>query len=201
MQRYIAHIRKEQIINVALAIVVEEGVEAATMRRLACEVGVSPACLYYYYKDKVEILKAVFKENYKLFMNIIRKAVSSSKSTLDTLKYIYNETVKVEKLFKILQLIIFSDVLCRSEPRLKKLINEYQLSIQEVLMNLILQGQSRDEIRSDVQAKELFVFYVVGIVASSFFDVDRLESLEMSSDYQVGWKLFYNAIQLPQYFK
>jgi len=201
MQKCIALIRREQITNAALAIVVEQGIEAATMRRLACEVGVSPACLYYYYKDKVELLKAVFEENYKLFMNITRKAVNSSKTTLDTLKYIYNETVKAEKVFRVLRLIIFSDALCRSEPRLKKIINEYQLSIQEVLMNLILQGQSRDEVRSDIQAKELFVFYVVGIVASSFFDVGRLESPEMTSNSQVGWKLFYSAIQLPQYYK
>lgn len=197
MQRYLPHVRREQIVNAALEIVVEEGVEAATMRRLACEVGVSPACLYYYYKDKIDLLKAVFEENYAVFIRIIRRAISRSKLALDALEFIYTETIKVEKRFKILQLIIFSDVLYRSEPRLKKIIEKYQLSIQEIFIKLIRQGQSSGEIRSDIQAKELFMFYMVGIFALSFFEDDRLEFFEMTDNSQVGWKLFVKAIQLP----
>jgi TetR/AcrR family transcriptional regulator, tetracycline repressor protein len=52
-------ISRAELLAAALAIVDAEGVEALTMRRVARQLGVSAAGLYWYVKDKEELLRAL----------------------------------------------------------------------------------------------------------------------------------------------
>jgi AcrR family transcriptional regulator len=51
--------RRAEILAAATRIFLEEGVEHATMRRIAAVVGVSPTALYVYFPDKCAILGAI----------------------------------------------------------------------------------------------------------------------------------------------
>jgi AcrR family transcriptional regulator len=51
--------RREEILDAAKALFLEEGVKATTIRRIAERVGVSAPALYLYFKDKDEILLAL----------------------------------------------------------------------------------------------------------------------------------------------
>jgi AcrR family transcriptional regulator len=52
-------VSRDELLGAALAVLDAEGVEALTMRRVASELGVSPAALYWYVKDKQELLRAL----------------------------------------------------------------------------------------------------------------------------------------------
>ncbi len=51
--------RRGEILHAAKRLFLEEGVEHATMRRIAAAVGVSPTALYVYFPDKNAILQAI----------------------------------------------------------------------------------------------------------------------------------------------
>lgn len=51
--------RREQILEAAKAILVEEGYDGLSMRRVAARVGISSTALYLYFKEKEELLDTV----------------------------------------------------------------------------------------------------------------------------------------------
>ena len=61
-ERLESPLRREQIAEAALAIVVEHGIGAVTVRRVAEAVGISAAALYRHYKNKGDILAAILEE-------------------------------------------------------------------------------------------------------------------------------------------
>ena len=67
-ERLDSPLRREQIAEAALAIVVEQGLGAVTVRRVAEAVGISAAALYRHYKNKADILRAVLEEHNEIHM-------------------------------------------------------------------------------------------------------------------------------------
>jgi TetR/AcrR family transcriptional regulator, tetracycline repressor protein len=55
-QRASTTLTEQQVVDAALQIAREEGIDALTMRRLSRELGVSPMAAYYYIKSKEELL-------------------------------------------------------------------------------------------------------------------------------------------------
>lgn len=53
---------KEWILETAVKLFNEYGTQAVSTKRIAAEMGISPGNLYYHYKNKEEIIRAVFKQ-------------------------------------------------------------------------------------------------------------------------------------------
>lgn len=71
--------RKDLIIDVASQLFLKQGYEATSIRQIANEVGVTEAALYYHFKDKRELLQAVFAcqmPNFKLILDECRACKS-----------------------------------------------------------------------------------------------------------------------------
>jgi AcrR family transcriptional regulator len=53
---------KDKILAASLALFNEQGIRAVTTNHIAEEIGISPGNLYYYFKNKEEILRALFSQ-------------------------------------------------------------------------------------------------------------------------------------------
>lgn len=58
-----AEVRRNQLLDVALAMFAERGVENVSIKDLATEVGVAPGLIYHYFASKEELLAAVCKRH------------------------------------------------------------------------------------------------------------------------------------------
>ena len=74
--------RRGEIIAAATRIFVEEGVAAATMRRIAAAVGVSPTALYVYFPDKEAILTAIASGWFAELLAALEASQNSSEDTV-----------------------------------------------------------------------------------------------------------------------
>ena len=54
--------KREEIINAARLLILSEGYEATGMTRIAQQAGVAPNTLYWYFKDKDELLLVILDE-------------------------------------------------------------------------------------------------------------------------------------------
>lgn len=54
-------VRRRRIAEIVLRVITEEGLEAATVRRIAAEVGYSTAVVTYYFADKNDLLLSAFR--------------------------------------------------------------------------------------------------------------------------------------------
>lgn len=77
---------RQGILDAARTIVVEQGVEALSMRLLAERVDYSPAALYKYFGSKEEIFDALRTEGRQISADITRERVVPGLSMSDTLK-------------------------------------------------------------------------------------------------------------------
>lgn len=55
---------KKLIVDVARKIMIEEGVQKLSIRKITNELSYSPGIIYHYFKDKNEIVDTILKENY-----------------------------------------------------------------------------------------------------------------------------------------
>lgn len=75
---------REQILDVAMAIIIKEGYEAVTIRRIADEIAYTPGALYSYFKDKEEIVFALCLRAAKHLTSVF-KSVESIQNPLERL--------------------------------------------------------------------------------------------------------------------
>jgi AcrR family transcriptional regulator len=192
-ERMESPLRREQIAEAALALVVEQGLGAVTVRRVAEAVGISAAALYRHYKNKGDILQAVLEEHHEMHMANIRKARAEGKTPLDALRLLYAMVMKLVERYRALPVVFLSDILWFEEPRLKELKMAHHHAMRETLVDLITQGQAQGEIRTDIRPGELFVHYL-GLIAMPALMLARSdEEVDMARQTEANWKLFLQA--------
>jgi AcrR family transcriptional regulator len=194
-ERMESPLRREQIAEAALTLVVEQGLGAVTVRRVAEAVGISAAALYRHYKNKADILQAVLEEHHEMHMANIRKARTQTNSSLEALRLLYTTVMQLVERYRALPVVFLSDILWFEEPRLKNLKMEHHHAMRDTLIELITQGQGQGEIRTDIRAEELFVHYL-GLIAMPALMLARDTSeVDMPRQVQANWELFAQAIR------
>ena len=108
-------LRREQIAEAALTLVVQHGLGAVTVRRVAEAVGISAAALYRHYKNKADILQVVLEEHQEMHMAELRKALAQAKSPLDALRLHY-ESAMVTTKGRLLSPEEFANIILRAQP-------------------------------------------------------------------------------------
>ncbi|TDP91758.1 TetR family transcriptional regulator [Halanaerobium saccharolyticum] len=63
---------RDTILDTAKKIIEAEGLDSLSIRKLAAQVGYSPANIYQYYKSKSEIIEAVVQQGYQQIINSLR---------------------------------------------------------------------------------------------------------------------------------
>lgn len=194
-ERLDSPLRREQIAEAALAIVVTQGLGAVTVRRVAEAVGISAAALYRHYKNKADILQAVLEEHNELHVANIRKAKALTTSPLEALHHLYFTVMKLVERYRALPVIFLSDVLWFEEPRLKDLKMEHHRVMRESLTELISQGQAQGEIRTDIRAEELFVHFLGLIAMPALMRARCADDVDMARQTEANWELFAQAVR------
>lgn len=193
-ERLDSPLRREQIADAALAIVVEHGLGAVTVRRVAEAVGISAAALYRHYKNKADILRAVLEEHNEIHMANIRKAKTAAGPPLEALHTLYLTVMKLVERYRALPLVFLSDVLQFEEKRLKKLKMEHHRATREALVELIARGQQYGDIRSDIRAEELFIHFLGLIAMPALLLARSVDDVDIARQTEANWTLFVQAV-------
>lgn len=187
-------LRREQIAEAALTIVVEQGLGAVTVRRVADAVGISAAALYRHYKNKADILAAVLEEHHEIHLANVRKAKAECQSPLATLKHLYVSMMRLVERYQALPVVFLSDVLWFEEKRLRDLKIEHHRLMRETLVELLVKGQAQGEIRTDIRPEELFVNYLGLIAMPALMCARNPEDVDMPRQIAANWELFAHAV-------
>ena len=69
------HTRREEILQAAKELFLEQGYDSTTIRRIADRVGISAPALYLYFKDKEELFRAVVRDTVSPNIDHLREAI------------------------------------------------------------------------------------------------------------------------------
>ncbi len=76
----LAENRKNEIIGVALKLFAQEGYHSTTLDKVAADIGVSKATLYYYFRNKEEIIRAILNRS----LDRMKQTLEIKKTPLST---------------------------------------------------------------------------------------------------------------------
>ena len=132
------NLRKERILDAALQIFKEKGIENSTMESIASKAGFGTATLYYYFHSKEEVFAAILLNGWEKLWEELEPVIKDIKSPRKTFVKVLIKTAEVirkrpglyEFLFNVPKKIIFEN-----EPWKK-----YQSRIYGIINSLLIDG-------------------------------------------------------------
>jgi AcrR family transcriptional regulator len=85
---------KKEILDSALNIINDEGIDNLSMRKLAAHMGMSAANLYNYFKSKENIIIALDNKGFKMLYRRVKNAVNSKKTPIEKIKVLIREYIE-----------------------------------------------------------------------------------------------------------
>ncbi len=150
---------KKKIVSAAWKLFYEQSYEDTTVDDIVRESGTSKGSFYHYFEGKDALLGSLsflFDEKYEELM----PHIDQSQNAIETLLYLnrelfsmIEETVSLELLARLFS----SQLITRGEKHLM----DHSRLYYRVLRNVIMQGQSKGEIRTDMSVNELSKIYAL----------------------------------------
>jgi TetR/AcrR family transcriptional regulator, fatty acid metabolism regulator protein len=192
--------RQEEIINAAIKLIGEGGIQALTIKNLSAEIGIAESALYRHFKSKTEVLNALLD-----FLNsfIISNYENVHKLKITSFRKIEKMITGQLKLFydnPPYAIVVLSDGLYKNNKSLYSKIFSVMERTKSTFINIIEEGQNNGEIRKDVPSDQL-AFLIMGSIRltvtqwslSGFkFDLKKRGNILV--------KTFATLIQSSQYF-
>ncbi len=102
--------RKEQILKAASKVFDKYGLVKTKLDDIAKECGIKKTAVYYYFKNKDEIIQTMFLRDIDKIKNSIIQKVNSQKSAIEKLKtYLYEKTESIRYMMKYFDLFMKED--------------------------------------------------------------------------------------------
>lgn len=195
LQKLDTEIRKEQIVEAALGLIAAHGVRRLSMAALARRVGLVPSALYRHFSSKQEILQAAVALIGQKASENLRAVKKMTPHSLDRLKLLLTEVIKMIRELQAMPRIIFSEGISTDHPEAKQQAYGMLQGVFKRIEGIIREGQERGEIRADLDAKSLAVMFwgmvpaavILWHVSDGQFDVTR--------HAEKSWELFRDEIK------
>lgn len=149
--------RQQEIIDAALRLISQKGIQGLTIKNLSKEIGISEPAIYRHFENKIEILTAIIDIFKGSTRQIFEKELHADFTSLEKIEHLF--AIHFERFASNPSLVsvIFSEELFRGEPVLIKKIAEVIDTNASILTVIIKQGQQSKELRDDVSADHLAV--------------------------------------------
>ena len=152
--------RKESIILTAIEIIDELGVKNLSIREIAVRQGITKSALYNHFQSKEDIIDAVFKYYTSFGSNIVMVLKEKNFMPVEAIIYYLSEYLEWLESYPPLTALINPYEILRYYPELNEYLGETVSNKQNVLMELIKQGQEKGVITSKFTAEELVMFLI-----------------------------------------
>ncbi len=140
------------ILDSAAKLLIKEGYENISIRKIAMDIEYSPATIYLYYKDKKDLIKSVISEKYFTLLEDLEEKVSSySDDPVERMKFAIRTIIEKSLEYSNLFLTIFCSEIVKETNKVPLLSEgSFSSSIFFPLYNEIKTAQDQNKIKSDL---------------------------------------------------
>lgn len=147
--------RQNQILDAAIQLVADLGIQGLTMSNLATAIGISEPAIYRHFESKCDILLAALdrfrRENHGLY----EMAVKECSDEVGAIDAIFSNLFKQFQMKPALAAVIFSEEIFQNDQRLSGQVLEIMDRSHQKLTELLTLGQEHGLIRDDVEVDYL----------------------------------------------
>lgn len=145
---------KKKIIDAAHEILIKDGFENLSIRKIASKIEYSPSIIYHYFKDKAEIVSCVVDEGYGKILQKIGKAEIDRKDPINAIESVLRAYIELvmenQEQFKAILLNDLGDIQDKVNM-LDEGISKYRKSVQSLCEVLELGMDSGKIRRMDIE--------------------------------------------------
>ncbi|MGE0090166.1 MAG: TetR/AcrR family transcriptional regulator [Bacteroidales bacterium] len=184
--------RQKEIITVSLELIDKKGIQGLTIKNLAGKIGISEPAIYRHYENKIQILIAIldfFKSNTEEFFT---NELKNNSNSIEKIEQLFSNHFKNFAATPSLVSVVFSEEIFRNETTLIEQIAEIMKKNNAVLSDIIEKGQSKGEIRTDINPSYLSIM----ILGSLRMFVKQWQMSNYSFDLVKKGAEFINSLKL-----
>jgi AcrR family transcriptional regulator len=152
--------RREEIINVTLALAARQGVDDVTTEDMAREMGVTQGAVFRHFPSKDAIWLAVMQWVRDRVMDVLDRAAEQGRDPLDALQRMFFAHIGFISGHPAIPRLLMSDHLHGRSPALRQLVSEIMLGFEEKIAGLIRDAQDQGLARSNLDAHAAATLYL-----------------------------------------
>ena len=153
--------RQKEIIEVAIKLIHEGGIQRLTMKNLAKHLGISEPAIYRHFENKMDILLSMLSQFKQRSGEHLSRALSFNDSGLLQLETIFLEHSGQFATHPHMTAVVFSEEAFQDDTRLSEKIFSIMTLAHDTILDIIDRAQKDGEIRNDIP-KEHFALVILG---------------------------------------
>ncbi len=166
-QRLSAEARQEQIIQVAVDLAGERGMQGVTTQDMADAMGLTQGAIFRHFPSKDAIWLAAMGWIRERLMGVLGAAAQGAADPLDALARMFHAHVDFIAKHPAIPRMVFSGQMLHDSPKLKALVQEIISGYEDRLMALLREAREAGLVRADLDEQSaaiLFIGMIQGLV-------------------------------------
>ncbi len=197
MTRKTSEKRKKEIVEAALDLVGEKGIESLRTSQLADRVGFSEAALYKHFSNKKEVIRTTIQTAGKELIESLTKSIEEAETddNLAKLRTVLGTHMKFIRENPGITRLLFSDEVHFNEEDLRDDLYKIVTQYRDIIKDLLKEGIEEGQVREDLDLDAAFTLYFGMIQSQILFW--SLTGGEKSLEAQVDelWGLYRGLME------
>lgn len=188
---------KVTITKAAKKIIEDDGLAALSIRKLAKEVGYSPAAIYQYYESKSQIVSIVVEEGYKNIINSLLDGGSNFNSVEKEIRYKlknYIESAMENKYYYKAVMLSEDKNILQLTAVLNTELRQNQSALQ-FLINLIKKGQKQNEFSNESAEHTAKTIWTATFGLIIRMIIERVEDQQQDELIECHFQLIFSGLR------
>ena len=152
--------RQKEIIEAAIKLIAQGGIQKLTMSNIAKQIGFSEPAIYRHFQSKMDILLAILGQFKQRSEFQIKRAQFFDSSGLVLLEAIFLEHTKQFADHPHMAAVMFSEEVFQNDVQLAEEIFSIMTLIHDTIVDIIERAQARKELRTDLPKEHLALMFL-----------------------------------------
>ena len=148
-------VRQKEIIEVAIKLIHEGGIQSVTMKNIAKHLGISEPAIYRHFESKMDILTSMLNQFKQRSAGHLQRARESETSGLQQLETIFLEHSGQFATHPHMTAIVFSEEAFQDDSRLSETVFSIMSLAHDTITEILEEAQQRGEVRKDIPKEHL----------------------------------------------
>ncbi len=147
--------RQTQIMESALGLIAEKGIQGLTIKNLSKKIGISEPAIYRHFDSKSSILLTILN-NFKQMASMMSQMILTFDGTaFEKIEFIFSKIIQLFIESPSYVSVIFSEEIFKNDIELKNKIIEVLDQNEQTIESIIRSGQEKGDVRMDIDSKNL----------------------------------------------
>jgi AcrR family transcriptional regulator len=153
--------RQEQIIDKAIRIIDQRGIQGLTIKNLSKDIGVTEGAIYRHFANKKEILLSILDHFRGTLMEFHESSHLTGKTTFWKVNATLNHYRQLFESNPAIVSVIFAEEIFQNDPELSGRVAELIKENRKFMLSLIKEGKSNGELKKDLN-DQMIVSSILG---------------------------------------